>query len=45
MHVVIRWLWILEDDFICQIKESKPAALILLAHFVVLLKHWSATGS
>lgn len=48
MHVVIRWLWILEDDFIGQIKESRPAALILLAHFVVLLKtlecYWFMRG-
>lgn len=48
MHVVIRWLWILEDDFIGQIKESKPAALILLAHFAVLLKtlecYWFMRG-
>ncbi|KAL3455073.1 hypothetical protein BJX64DRAFT_91031 [Aspergillus heterothallicus] len=36
--VVIRWLWILEDDFITQVKDNKPAALILLSYFVVLLQ-------
>ncbi|KAF4466819.1 Sterol uptake control 2 [Fusarium albosuccineum] len=38
MHVVMRWLWFLEDDFIKQVKEMIPETLVLLAYFAVLLE-------
>ncbi|CAH0003794.1 unnamed protein product [Clonostachys byssicola] len=38
LHVVMRWLWYLEDDFIIQIQNLVPEALVLLAHFAVLVQ-------
>ncbi|CAI6092345.1 unnamed protein product [Clonostachys chloroleuca] len=47
-HIVLRWLWIIEDDFIHQVGQGHPGALILLAHFAVLLQtvdcFWYTTG-
>lgn len=47
-HVVIRWLWIIDDEFIDQIKRDHPAALVLLAHFTVILQtlecYWFMKG-
>ncbi|KAH7141904.1 hypothetical protein EDB81DRAFT_723144 [Dactylonectria macrodidyma] len=37
-HVVMRWLWFLEDGFINLVKLKTPPALVLLAHFAVLLQ-------
>jgi hypothetical protein len=48
MHVVIRWLWIIDDGFCDQIKKNDPAALVLLAHFTVIFQtlecYWFMEG-
>jgi hypothetical protein len=37
-HIVMRWLYFIEDDFIAPLKGKSPPALVLLAHFAVLLQ-------
>lgn len=48
MHVVLRWLWILNDGFADQIERKTPVALILLAHYAVILQtlecYWFMEG-
>ncbi|EXL90005.1 hypothetical protein NOF04DRAFT_5398 [Fusarium oxysporum II5] len=38
MHVVMRWLWFLEDDFTKQVEKLNPQVLVLLAYFSVLVQ-------
>ncbi|RSL84905.1 hypothetical protein CEP51_003627 [Fusarium floridanum] len=38
MHIVMRWLWLLEDDFLHQVNNMIPQALLLLGHFAVLIQ-------
>ncbi|KAI1029528.1 hypothetical protein LB504_010649 [Fusarium proliferatum] len=37
-HVVMRWPWVLEDDFVGKVQNLIPEALILLAYFAVLVQ-------
>lgn len=47
-HVVIRWLWILDDEFADEIKRRNPVAMLLLAYFTVILQtldcYWFMKG-
>ncbi|KAL7621603.1 hypothetical protein AAE478_008928 [Parahypoxylon ruwenzoriense] len=35
---VMAWLYRLEDDFVCRLEEKQSLALIILAHFAVLIR-------
>ncbi|KAH9988761.1 hypothetical protein F4779DRAFT_638296 [Xylariaceae sp. FL0662B] len=37
-QVIMAWLYVLEDDFVNMLKEKEAVALVLLAHFAVLLQ-------
>ncbi|EWZ36331.1 uncharacterized protein FOBCDRAFT_232051 [Fusarium oxysporum Fo47] len=37
-YVVMRWPWVLGDDFVGQVQNLVPEALILLAYFAVLIQ-------
>lgn len=43
-HLILAWLYVLEDDFIQSFKNRHPVALLLLAYFAVVLRalehHW-----
>lgn len=34
----VRWLWLIDDDFLLHLEQREPRVLILLAYFAVLLK-------
>jgi len=36
-QLVLLWLYLLEDDFVRLLQEGKPIALVILAHFCILL--------
>ncbi|CAI0653929.1 unnamed protein product [Colletotrichum noveboracense] len=38
MEIIIAWVYRMEDEFVECLKEKKHVALLILAHFVVLLK-------
>ncbi|EXK35670.1 hypothetical protein FOMG_08883 [Fusarium oxysporum f. sp. melonis 26406] len=37
-HIVMRWVWFLEDDFTKQVEKLNPQVLVLLAYFSVLVQ-------
>lgn len=38
IRAVLRWLWVVDDAYIHQARQKEPHALVLLAHFAVLLQ-------
>ncbi|KAF5591693.1 sterol regulatory element-binding ECM22 [Fusarium pseudocircinatum] len=37
-HIVMRWVWFLDDDFTKQVEKLNPQVLVLLAYFSVLVQ-------
>ncbi|KAM0491538.1 hypothetical protein ACHAP8_010583 [Fusarium lateritium] len=37
-HVIMRWLWFLDDDFTKQVEKLNPQVLVLLSYFSVLVQ-------
>ncbi|KAJ9134135.1 hypothetical protein NKR23_g10366 [Pleurostoma richardsiae] len=37
-HLIFAWLYLMSDSLACYMRERRPTALIILAHYAVLLK-------